>query len=471
MAANLREGPDFAEEFAAFSSALTLDAMPPEAVEAVLTDIFDTLSCAIAGITANGVQDLVDIVTGWGGAPQAQIWCTGTKVPAHHAAWVNGMMSHARDFDDTHDAAVLHAGVSVVPAAIAAAELAGASGADLIAGVAAGLELISRLGVSTTLGIISTGYMYTSLYGHFAATAAAARAMRLDAQQTMNALGIAYSQAAGNHQVTRDAALTKRMQPGFAAKTGLLSAQLSLKGIRGAQRSFEGADGLFRTYLHGNYDGDRLRDGLGERFDFQALSFKPYPCCRFNHTAIEAALALRKQLAGKPLASIRRIEARVTAQSHQAVGTPIEIRQAPATVVQAQFSIPYTVATALVKGSVGLPDFTDQGLHAPDVRALAARIDVTVDPEIEHIWGRGMSPTLLVAETELGVIETRVDRPKGDSVTPMTRDDFDRKLAGCLAISGLDWPEGASTNLRAVLDGLAKARDIAALTACMVAPG
>lgn len=470
MAAANAKTPEFAEDFAAFSSALTLETMPEAAIEAARTDIFDTLACAIAGVTAKGVPELIDLVSGWGGAGQSQIWCTGARVPAHHAAWVNGMMSHARDFDDTHDGAVLHAGVSVVPAAIAAAELnPKATGADLLAGVVAGLELISRLGVSTTVGIIESGYMYTSLFGHFAATAAAARVMGLNEAQTVNALGVAYSQAAGNHQVTRDAALTKRMQPGFAAKTGLISAQLSLAGIRGAQRSFEGEDGLFRTYLHGRYQPERLREGLGRQFDFTELSFKPYPCCRFNHTAIDAALQLREKLGGAP-GDIRRITANVTKQSYEAVGTPVEIRKAPETIVQAQFSIPYTVATALIKGAVGLVDFTDEALHSPEIRALAQRIDVRVDEEIEREWGRNVSPTWLVAETDNGSIEARVDQPRGNATSPMSRADFDAKLAGCLEISGINWPTDIAGRLHAALDGLPSAANAQTLVATMTPP-
>jgi 2-methylcitrate dehydratase PrpD len=458
--------PDFAADFAAFSSALTLARMPTPVVEAVKADIFDTLACATAGISANGVSSLLTLVANWGGKSEAAIWCTGLRVPAHHAAWVNGMMSHARDFDDTHDAAVLHAGVSVVPAAIAAAELNPAStGEDLLCGVAAGLELICRLGVATKVGIIESGYMYTSLFGHFAATAAAARVLRLNTEQTVNALGIAYSQAAGTHQVTRDAALTKRIQPGFAAKTGLISVAMTQAGIRGAQRTFEGVDGLFRSYLHGRYDRERLREGLGERFDLVDLSFKPYPCCRFNHTAIDAALSIREQMG--PGVQIRRITANVNRQSHEAVGTPIDMRRRPETVVQAQFSIPYTVACALQKGTVKLADFTDEGICNREVRAIAALTDVVTDPEIERDWSRNVSPTRLVVETDRGVFEARVDHPRGNFGTPMTREDFDAKMQGCLEISGIDWPSNLVVHLRAAVDGLTAGTDVRTITNCL----
>jgi 2-methylcitrate dehydratase PrpD len=451
---DVRVGADYAAEFADFSSRLSIDRMPAEVIAAAKTNLFDTLACATAGISAGGVKDMTRLVVDWGGKPEASIWCTGERVPAHHAAWVNGMMAHARDYDDTHDEAVLHAGVSVIPAAIAAAELNGeATGADLLAGITGGLELICRLGMATSIGIIESGFMYTSLFGHFAATAAAARVMGFDADQTVNALGVAYSQAAGTHQVTRDAALTKRMQPGFAAKTALISVALTRIGIRGAQNTFEGVDGLFRTYLRGRYDPMVLREGLGKRFEFLNLSYKPYPCCRFDHTAIDAALQIRRGLGGE-IAGIRKISAMVNKQAYEAVCTPVGIRKSPETIVQAQFSIPYTVACALVKDSVGLADFTDAALRDPAVRALAAKVDARVDERIERDWSRKVSPTHLVVETNRGTFEARVDYPRGHRQTPMSREDFDRKMSGCLEISGIRWPAETIDHLHAGIDVL-----------------
>lgn len=448
---------DFAEEFSDFAARLEIADLPAAAIAAAKTNIFDTMACATGGISAVGVRDLAGLVADWGGKPEASVWCTDIRVPAPMAAWVNGMMSHARDFDDTHDAAVLHAGVSVIPAAIAAAEISpDASGADLIAGVAVGLELISRLGLATRIGIIESGYMYTSLFGHFAATAAAARVMRLDATQMRNALGIAYSQAAGNHQVTRDAALTKRIQPGFAAKTGLISVAMSRLGIRGAQQTFEGIDGLFRTYFHKRYDRQRLRDGLGQTFDFADLSYKPYPCCRFNHTAIDAALSVRAEL-GSDLSGIRAIRVGVNNQAYEAVCTPPEMRRAPKTIVQAQFSIPYTVATALVTGGVGLNDLSDAALTRPEVLALAARTECQVDPDIEAHWARAVSPAVLEIDTPRGTLTRRVDYPKGHAENPMSRADFEAKMAGCLAASRLDWPTDTVARFRAAVDRLDEA--------------
>lgn len=462
---------DFAAEFADFSSALQLQALPQAVIEAARVNLFDTLSCAIAGSSAPGVREVADLVRKWGGSGEAAILMSPDRVPAHHAAWINGVMAHARDYDDTHDAAVLHAGVSVVPAALAAAELSGeATGADLLAGIVAGLELVCRLGVGTTIGIIESGFIYSSLFGYFGATAAAARVLRLDAAASVNAIGIAYSQAAGTHQVTRDAALTKRMQPGLAAKAALISVQLSKAGVRGAQNTFEGVDGLFRTYLRDGCDPAALRRDLGRRFEFADLSYKPYPCCRFDHTAIDAALAIRARQ-GFDLTKVRRIEVRTNKQAFEAVCTPPHIRKNPRTIVQAQFSIPYTVACALVDGRVGLSHFTEHGIVRDEVQALSAKVDTYVDDEVERNWGRNISPSIVRVELADGeVLESRIDYPRGHRQFPMTQADFDAKLSDCVTFSDAPPSFSPGVSLRKAIDELAQAPDASSLLAAMTLP-
>lgn len=446
---------DFAAVLGRFASTLTADRLPAGALAAVKENVFDTLACAAAGSSAPGVAEVRGLALEWGGAPQASTLVFGDRIPAHHAAWVNGTMAHARDYDDTHDAAVLHAGVSVVPAALAAADLAGGvRGADFVAGVAAGLETVCRLGVATRVGIIESGYMYTALFGHFGATVAAARVLGLDAAATQNALGIGYSQVAGNHQVTRDAALTKRMQPGFAAMAALLSAQLSRAGIRGAQAVFEGVDGFLRVYLHDRVDRDALRDKLGLQWAFASLSYKPYPCCRFDHPAIDAALALRERT-GVPAAQVKRIRIGLNRQAYEAVCTPIEMRKAPKTVVQAQFSIPYTVAAAWIDGGVKLGHFADASFRRDDLMALAARVDAHVDEQIERSAGRNVSPVAMEVQTLDGAVHReRVDLPLGHPERPMSIAHFDAKAEDCFRAAALPMPEGASRALRACVESL-----------------
>ena len=204
--------PDLVIDLSRFAATIDAARLDAAVIKAVKTNILDTLSCALAGSSAKAIAEVSGLVREWGGAAQADMFVFGGKFPAHHAAWVNGGMSHARDYDDTHDAAVLHAGVSSVPATLAAGQLRGElSGADLISAVAAGLEVTCRLGVATQLDLIESGFIYTSLLGYFGATAAAGRALGLTADEIVNAFGIVYSSVAGNHQVTRDASLMKRL--------------------------------------------------------------------------------------------------------------------------------------------------------------------------------------------------------------------------------------------------------------------
>lgn len=455
---------DFAVTLARFACALRARGLPAEAAAAARANVFDTLACAAAGSSAPAVPEARELALTWGGAPQATILAFGDRVPAHHAAWVNGTMAHARDYDDTHDAAVLHAGVSVVPAALAAAELRGVTpGADFVAAVAAGLETICRLGVATRVGIIESGFIYTPLFGHFAATVAAGRILGLDEAQMVDAIGIAYSQVAGNHQVTRDGALTKRMQPGFAAQSALVSVQLAQRGVRGAQSTFEGVDGFFRVYLHDRVDRATLRDGLGERYEFTALSYKPYPCCRFDHTAIDAALQLAA--AGLAPERIRRIRVGLNRQAFEAVCTPDDVRKRPRTVVHAQFSIPFTVAAAFVDRHVGLAHFTQDAIRREDILALAQRVDAFVDDAIERDWARNISPATLAVELDDGSTRSaRVDLPLGHPKRPMSASDFEAKAADCFRAAAREMAPGAPARLRALtdnLESLADARELA----------
>ncbi|WP_323032484.1 MmgE/PrpD family protein [Paracoccus sp. (in: a-proteobacteria)] len=436
-AVNKVQAIDFAEEFAAWSSAFNSAAAGSDLLDAARLNLFDTLACSVAGLTAPGVPEMLGLVRDWGGKPEATVLWSDLRLPAPQAAWINGIMSHARDYDDTHDKAILHAGVSVIPASFAAAEIAGrpVTGPEFHSGVMVGLELLCRLGMATRIGLIESGFIYSSLFGYFGATAAAARILKLSPADTVNALGIAFSQAAGTHQVTRDAALTKRMQPGFAARAALTSVAMARAGIRGAQKTFEGEDGLGRIYLQSQLDGAVLRDGLGERFHFVDLAYKPYPCCRFNHTAIDAALQLREQ-PGFDWRKVQRIEALTNNQAYEAIGTPLAIRQVPTTVVQAQFSICYTIACALVNGQAGLADFAQEALTRPDVREVCAKVQPVVDPEIERVWGRSVGPTRIVAHCENGVFTAQVDEAKGSLATPMSASEWHRKLEDCVGFGG-----------------------------------
>ena len=457
----MSSSPDLACDIAHFAASLRYGDLPPVVIEAVKANILDTLSCALAGSSAEGIAEVADLVLGWGGQPEASVFVLGGKVPAHHAAWLNSGMAHARDYDDTHDAAILHAGVSTVPAAIAAAQLRGGlSGSELIVAVAAGLEVMCRLGVAVEVDIVETGFIYSSLLGYFAATAAAGRALGLDETQMLNALGIVYSSVAGNHQVTRDASLMKRLQPGLAAQAALVAVQLASRGIRGAQHGFEGADGFFRVYLRSRASADRVREDLGQSWELLNLSYKPYPCCRDTHSSIDAALTARIQ-DSRSVAEIESVRVGVTGPGYQMVCVPEPVRQAPKTIVEAQFSIPFTVATALIDGAPTIGHFTEEAVHRADILALAGRVHPYVDEEIDRDWSRFVTPARLDIRYRDGQeVSVRIDYPKGHPRHVMTAAEFTAKTADCAKYAATSLSPDTADRLAAATIGLDQTPDL-----------
>ncbi len=460
--------PDLVVDLSRFAANIDTARLDSAVVHAVKANILDTLSCALAGSSAKAIPEVSGLVREWGGAPQADMFVFGGKFPAHHAAWVNSGMSHARDYDDTHDTAMLHAGVSTVPAAIAAGQLRGKlSGADLIAAVAAGLEVTCRLGVATRIPITDSGFIYSSLLGYFGATAAAGRALGLTEDEMRNAFGIVYSSVAGNHQVTRDASLMKRLQPGLAAQAAVVAVQLAKRGIRGAQEVFEGADGFFRIYLQGRADREVVSRDLGKRFELVNLSYKPYPCCRDTHTAIDAILELRGK-SPRPASDIQSIRVGVTGPGYQMVCVPEQVRLNPKTIVEAQFSIPYTVAASWIDGPLGMRHFTDEGLKRADILDLAKRVKPYVDEEIDREWSRFVPPARVTIQYNDGTtVETRVNYPKGHPNNPMTEAEFTAKTVDCATYVAKPLPADTAANLAATVGKLESIADISELLRIM----
>jgi len=375
--------------------------LPVEVIRAARRNVVDTLACAFAGADAAGVPPLMYRLEAWGGAPESVIWGHGLRVPAPEAALANGLMAHALDWDDTHDEAVLHAGVTVIPAAFAAAGLRPElSGAALLEAVTAGVDCACRIGLASTQGPGVSGWLLTPLCGFFGAAVAAGRVLDLSCDRMVNALGIAYAQAAGNGQATIDGALTKRLQAGFAARGGTLAAILAEDGMTGAVNVFEGTRGYGQVYHHGYFDRNAAVHELGQRFEITRLSFKPYPCCRWTHAAIDAALEARAS--GLRAHDIKQVRVGVTQQAFNSVGQPLAQKQRPRNVVDAQFSLPFVFAAAMIHGEVMPDHFAEAALVDDETLALSGRVCPYVDDDLEISAGRRMSPARVEVLTHAG---------------------------------------------------------------------
>jgi 2-methylcitrate dehydratase PrpD len=341
---------------------------------ATRNDILDTFGCLLGGSGQPGIAELARVIGGWGGAQQSQVMLWQLRLPAPQAALLNASMAHALDFDDTLDhGGSIHPGASVLAACLAVSDmLGGVSGQRLLLAIALGLDVSCRVALASS---VDRGWHRTAAMGVFGAAAAAGKLLGLNVEQMVNALGIAFSQAAGNRQCIVDGALTKRLQAGQAASSGVLAAILAAEGFTGAHNIFLGRFGFFELYQPGGYDPTKLLDDLGREFRGDELSFKPYACGRPQHAMLDAAIAVRHQLGlGTTIDPAEIAEVRVTGiaamVAEQFSGAPHKRR--PTQIVEAQFALPYLIAAALVHGRVGIAEVAD--IQNPQVLKIAKNI-------------------------------------------------------------------------------------------------
>lgn len=406
------------------------------AIKAARLDLLDTLACTIAGRRAMGVPEITDYVLNQGGTEHSAVWGTGHRVPPAAAAFVNGTAGHALDYDDKHPA-ITHTGVTVIPPALASAQARGVSDLrDVLTAIVLGIEVADRMAHAVVDGPGVTGWLLTPLVGYFGSAAATAKIYGLDTLAVRHALGFAYIQTSGNGQSTLDGALGKRMQAGFAARGGVFAADLAAAGLTAPLNALEGARGFYHVYHRDRYQPESLRRSVEQMWLVEEATYKPFPCCGWTHAALEGGMQLAAD--GITAEEIERIEVGVNAQAFASVGTALPHRYTPKTPVDAQFSIPYTLATAFTTGNVTLADFTDDALAEPTRIALAAKVTVGIDEEIEQKWGRGVSPSRVLAHlTDGRVVEKFVLDPLGELSRPMTESDLVTKFHTCADYAGM----------------------------------
>jgi 2-methylcitrate dehydratase PrpD len=411
--------------------------LPADVVEATKKEVLDLFGVALGGASQPGAREVSELVKEWGGKEESSIIGSTQKTPAPNAALANAAMAHALDFDDVHEAAVMHPGIASIPVVLAVGEASGnLSGEEFITGTALGVDMMCRLALAATPGRspIEMGWHLTSLFGFLGSAATAARMMKLDEEKTVNAIGIGYHQCAGNGQCVKDGALTKRLGPGFAVRGGITAALMAKIGITGAKNCLEGEWGLYKLYMHGDYSPEILTADLGKRFEGINVAIKPYPCCRGIHPAIDAGLAIA---IGENVKSedVKEIVLSVTDAHNSLLCKPEDIKRSPRNPVDAQFSLPWGVAAAIVRRRVGLEDFTSSAITNRDIQELTHKIRVEVDNSLSR--QDGVDPTRVRVITKEGHVFTKkVEDPLGSLARPMSFEDCARKFSDCAKALG-----------------------------------
>lgn len=419
--------PGAASTIARFVAHCMRAGVPDEVAGSVRLRLLDTVGVALAALDLPSSAAVARYATDQGGRAQATALGLPAPVPAPLAALVNGTLAHSLDFDDTHLPSVLHPSASVVPAALAVAEQTGADGTALIRAIAAGLEVCVRLGMvgydpaRRTSLFFEQGQHATSICGTLGAAASAAALYGMRAGDIAHALTVAASMGAGLIEANRTGGTVKRLHCGWAAHAGIGAAQLVRAGITGPPTGLEGRFGFFRAWLHRDVSADDITAGLGRSWEVPRIFVKPYPANHFTHAAADAAIRLRAR--GLHPAAVAAARVGVAAPTLRTVGEPAEVKQAPRTGYQAQFSVAYVVAAALSGGTglgLGLADFTDDLARDPARRALMRTIDVYADERCSAVFPAQFPAVLEVRTTDGQVLREEVFATRGGPENPLS---------------------------------------------------
>jgi 2-methylcitrate dehydratase PrpD len=428
--------PTLASRLASFAAGATYEHLPSEVVHSVKQRVLDTLGICLASAHFGLGDGVADMVGAWAGRPEAHAIGVAHDLPAPQAALVNGTLAHSLDFDDTHLPSVLHPSASVVPAALAMAQAEQRSGRNLLAAIAAGIEVTVRTGMGGYLPeagnvFFERGWHATSICGTLGSAVAGSKLLGLDADGIQHALGIAASMGSGVIEANRAGGTVKRLHCGWAAHAGLIAALLARNGYTGPPSVFEGRFGFFQAFLSGDFDAAAVTNGLGERWEVPGIFFKPYPANHYTHAGIDAALAIRHELGSIDPDQITRIELGAARSPLQTIGEPREEKIRPRSGYHAQFSGPFTVATALLGGGglgVSFDDFTDERARSPRLLALAARVETVVDEECDRVFPMQFPAVLRVTLADGRTLERRVMHNRGGPGNPLSDDELRTKF-------------------------------------------
>lgn len=396
----------------------------------------DTLAVTLGGTVAPSSEAVARTILAAAGKAEATVIGAGRVTAAWDAALANGAFAHALELDDDHRIAVLHPGAVVVPAALAASEAANASGLTFLRALLHGYEVTCRLGEVFRGSQFYHGVHPTALCGVFGAAAAAGVAIGLDRDALVRAFGIAGTQACGLTEWRADGSWIKRLHPGRAAQSGVLAARLAKEGFTGPATIFEGANGFINAFSYGEpLDVDAMTRNLGIDWHAHGTAIKPYPCCRFEHGAIDLAIQVHDEgVRPEAIVGVRiRIYRTEVLSYHREPKNPVD----------AQFNVPYGVAVALVKGRVSLADFTEAAIRDEAVLAVSRRIEVMEDPEFNARYPQDYWVELVAKLTDGSERRWFSECPSGDPEAlrykadpTMLAAEVERKSAALLAECG-----------------------------------
>ena len=420
-----------ARTYADFIAGLSAATIPPEVRRAAYLHVVDSIGVIIAGAAPDEESgQAARRAAKWKGKG-ATLFGLGAEARAEMAALLNGSLAQALEMDDKHGSSLARPGSTVIPAALAVAERDGRSIADLITAVTAGYEVMIRLGYVAEERFLERGYHTSSLIGGFGSVAAIGQLTGCNLDEIIAAFGIAGTMASGIQESTRTGSTSKIIHGGWGAHSGIVAIDMAMAGITGPESVFEGKMGFFQTHLTpitGALDWDRPSSGLGSHWYLPETAFKPYPCCQLLHAFIEAAKQTLARMAadGVKVDAITAIRCKLAEPGLTLVTEPAERKKAPKLRHEARFSLPFTVANALVTGDIGLASFDEAHMADPRIAALALKVSWAEDPESDY---PAHCPARMEVDAGGRTYATHVPYHPGSPEAALSQDDVLDKFA------------------------------------------
>jgi len=431
--------------------AVKYEALPPQAIDMAKHVTLDGLAVMLAGSTEPlGVGRIsIEYVKQMGGAPQASVITGGFKTSMQNAAYANGTMAHALDFDNTWYP-LNHPTSPTLPAILALSEHHGTGGRKIIESIVAAFEVQARVRLAATGMADGQLFHKPGTTGMFGAVTAAAKMLDLGREQTLMAFGIAGSRA-GSLSINTGS-MTKSSHAGHAARMGIECGVLASMGWTASSDVF-GPGGFFDTFLHGKAEPELLVKDFGRPFRMvdPGVGFKKHPSNYFTHRPIDAALALREE-SGFDAAAIERVDIQFPRFDY--VNRP-----QPKTGLDGKFSVQYATAIALLDGEITVDSFDDRRCFAPDAAALLAKTTLHFDDAIPRDFDR-MHAVVTVTMKGGRTLAKKVDRLSGWVGYPLTEAQRMKKFNACARRVLTEKAAARVVELVNGLDTLADAREM-----------
>ena len=446
-------------QLARFVVETSYEALPADALQVARRILLATVGTAIGGADEEGCAALRQMLGERGGKAEASVLVYGGRLPAPQAAMVNGVMCRALDYCDAMAPGV-HIGSSLMPAVLAAAELVGGiDGHAFMAALTVGAEVGSRMNLTERA---YNGLDPTGVAGIFGATAGVARVLGLNEQQTLNALALAFNRCGGSFQSNVDGSLAVRLIQGWVAEMSVDCALLAGAGLTGPANFVEGVYGYVNLYCRGERSAQDLVAGLGEEWRVKRTMFKKYPSCGLTQGGTELALQFA---GGKPVdpASVRAISVAVPPYAHRLVGHAFKVGDNPR--VNAQFSMGYCVANAMVRGASRLSHFTPQAIEDETVRAFIPKIETRAVAAMDARDHTAVDMRVTLAdgrEVSLGL-----DHAPGFPDNPLSDEMHAARFMDCLAYAQKPHSPEMGRVLIDMIEGVDSLSDVRALVAAV----